>query len=215
MSCHVSTLTQSDAAKASNFTARIFINGEAMSSTCQRDFEPYHKFFQAVVQQSIAEKNGYVARNEKEVVIAVLLAVDITAPEDNLGLEHCPKDILEVLGATTHLYQSKREEFLFEIMAHKFGTVLHVFMVAVDSKCSGKGIGTQVMRHALKDAKNRGYKVAIAECTCAAMQHMFEGKLQFERVGIVPYANYDAFQSIADTHDGAVVKKQLVDVIAA
>ena len=85
------------------------------------------------------------------------------------------------------------------------GEVLHLFLLGVDERFAGRGIGQQLVEVALANGADSDFRVAVAEATNRTSQHIF-AKLGFACRAAVAYADYrrdgiPVFRSIAD-HGG-------------
>jgi ribosomal protein S18 acetylase RimI-like enzyme len=85
------------------------------------------------------------------------------------------------------------------------GDVLHLFLLGVDDRFAGQGVGQRLVREALNHGIAKGYRTAVAEATNLRSQHIFS-KLGFTTRAQTSYAAYrrdgvPVFASIAE-HGG-------------
>ena len=90
------------------------------------------------------------------------------------------------------------------------GEHVHLFMLAVDGRLAGRGIGQGLVRSCLENAATRGYRRAVTEATGMVSQHLFR-KMGFQERSRISYQEFRyeeqaVFASIA-SHVGA----QLMD----
>lgn len=87
------------------------------------------------------------------------------------------------------------------------GDVLHLFLLGVDDRFAGQGVGRRLVLEALDNGTAKGYRTALVEATNLTSQHIFS-KLGFTTRGRTSYAAYrqdgvPVFGSIAE-HGGPV-----------
>jgi len=69
------------------------------------------------------------------------------------------------------------------------GTHLHLIMLVVAHRASGRGIAQNLVTACLANGKARGYATAVAEATGSVSQHVFR-KLGFRDVQMAPYKDF-------------------------
>ncbi|MCP1662470.1 MAG: GNAT family N-acetyltransferase [Methanocalculus sp. MSAO_Arc1] len=77
-----------------------------------------------------------------------------------------------------------------EIFAQGEGVCMHVAAVGVAPEYQGAGIATRLLQTALSEAKKRGFRVAVAECTSPGSRMLFE-KAGFARIHALSVSEFE------------------------
>ena len=141
-----------------------------------------------------------IARDGRSGIMAgALLSEDAASspPDGMAGLSDKFEPIFELFG--------QLEAQIEEPPITAPGEALHLFLLGVDERFAGRGIGQQLVKVALAHGVASGFRVAVAEATNRTSQHIFT-KLGFACRAEVAYADYrrdgvPVFGSIAD-HGG-------------
>jgi len=93
------------------------------------------------------------------------------------------------------------------------GEHLHLFMLAVDARFTGRGIAQRLVETCIENGRKKGYRHAVTEATGVISQRVF-GKLGFEERYRVSYRDYSyggeaVFASIV-AHDGAALMERML-----
>ncbi|AGE54429.1 acetyltransferase [Paramecium bursaria Chlorella virus NYs1] len=64
-----------------------------------------------------------------------------------------------------------------------------LYVFAIGSEDSGKGLATKLLEKTIEDSSSHGFKYICGDCTNFISQHMFE-KYGFETIGSVKYKEY-------------------------
>lgn len=94
------------------------------------------------------------------------------------------------------------------------GEYLHLFLLAVDHRQSGKNIAKNLVKTCLKNGIKKGYKTGVVEATGVVSQHIFR-KFGFMDCFEAPYKKFTfqgkrVFESIKDHHGIILMDKALV-----
>jgi ribosomal protein S18 acetylase RimI-like enzyme len=88
------------------------------------------------------------------------------------------------------------------------GQYLHLFMLAVDRRSAGQGIGQGMVQTCLENGLRKGYRAAVTEATGKISQHIFRKNGFAERFSVAyrtfTYENRAVFASIQD-HERAIL----------
>lgn len=100
------------------------------------------------------------------------------------------------------------ERQYFALQPPQEGEHVHLFMLAVDGRFAGRGIGQGLVQSCLENARTRGYRRAVTEATGAVSQHVF-GKMGFQERARISYQEFQyegkaVFSSIA-SHGGTLL----------
>lgn len=93
------------------------------------------------------------------------------------------------------------------------GECLHLFMLAVDERFKGLGVGRGLVKATLEHGARKRYRTAVTEATASASQHIFRTLGFAERFSIsYPEFRYDGkavFASIRDPSSAILMEKPL------
>jgi ribosomal protein S18 acetylase RimI-like enzyme len=94
-----------------------------------------------------------------------------------------------------------------------FGEVLHLFLAGVSDRAERRGVAQGLVAACLANGVQRGYRMASAECTGRASQHVFR-KAGFVERGMIPYADHEfnrqrIFACIAE-HGGPMLMEKVL-----
>jgi ribosomal protein S18 acetylase RimI-like enzyme len=157
----------------------------------------FEAFVRLVSASEITRALTIVARHAASGRLAgAMLAEDAASPPPERMTELSPKfdPIFDLFGLL--------ETQLAEPPADTPGDVLHLFLLGVDDRFAGRGVGQRLVREALDNGIAKGYRTAVAEATNLGSQHIFS-KLGFTTRAQTSYAAYrrdgvPVFASIAD-----------------
>ena len=201
-----------DAEEMENLLGEMFARHEP--PTLVRGITPgeFAAFVRLLCPKVESERLTIVARSaETGEMLGVLLAEDASAAQleemDRLGEKFAP--IFDILAELDAEYRHGREV--------RPGECVHLFLLGVAARASGKGIARQLAIEALANAGMRGYRVAITEATGRASQHVFR-KLAFVERARRSYADYRyrgeaVFASIAE-QGGPILMERQVSIVA-
>lgn len=136
------------------------------------------------------------------------LASELPDGIDQLSAKFDP--IFDILGQLDEEYRANR------VVAR--GESIHLMLLGVSPRFSGKGVARQLVSDCLTNGADRGYRSAVTEATNKASQHIFRKQGFIERV-TQPYSAYEfdgrnPFASIADQGGPILMKKDLTSVRA-
>lgn len=164
------------------------------------EFEELVRLFCA---KAVVEGLTIVARlaGTGEMVGALLTEDSASAPPDGID-RLSPKfdPIFDILGQLDAEYRGDR--------AARPGESLHLFLLGVADKVSGRGVARRLVAECLQHGGARGYRRAVTEATNKVSQHVF-GKLGFVERARRSYAEHRfggraVFASIAE-HGGPML----------
>ncbi len=133
--------------------------------------------------KAVAGQLTMVALNPAGEMLGVVLADDFACPPEQDLATVCPSfaPIGALLDALDNDYRAGKQ-----IVP---GQIVHLFMIGVAHHANGLGLAQKLIRATLANAGARGYRVALAEATGAASQHVL-GKLGFLPVRQIEYQNF-------------------------
>ena len=95
------------------------------------------------------------------------------------------------------------------------GETLHLFLLGVDRRFGGQGVGQQLARACLENGGKRGYRVAVTEATNRTSQHIFRKQGFAERVRRSyrdhSYKGEAFFESISEHGGPALMDRTMSD----
>lgn len=135
------------------------------------------------------------------VVVTEDAASDATAELDKRGEKFAM--IASILGRLVETYGGDHHPAQ--------GEMLHLFLLGVSDRAEGMGIGQQLVAACVENGVRKGYRMAVAECTGRASQHIFR-KLGFEDRGMIAYVDHEfngrrVFASVAE-HGGPILMEK-------
>ena len=144
-----------------------------------------------------------VARTESDrELVGALLTEDFDTPLPEEFAEIAPKSapIGALLESLDTQYRSSRTMGM--------GEYLHLLMLGVADRASGRGIARNLIEICLENGKNRGFRYAVAEATGSISQHVFRS-LGFREVLTARYSDF----LFADTRPFAGIKDPIGTIL--
>lgn len=190
-------------------TAEIFARYEPVTSSLGISLEDFADFVRLLGPKVEQEKLTIIARNQKtDQIIGAMVADDfaIEPPEEM----RCLGDNFEPLWAVLDELeiQYKQGKVLSK------GEYLHLFLLAVDPRQSGKNVAKNLVQTCLENGIKKGYKTGVVEATGVVSQHIFR-KFGFGDCFETPYQTFTfqgkrVFEAIKDHHGLILMDKALV-----
>lgn len=147
---------------------------------------------------------------ESKEMCGALLTEDLASePPDGIDQLSAKFDpIFDILGQLDEEYRANR------VVAR--GESIHLMLLGVSPRFSGKGVARQLVSDCLTNGADRGYRSAVTEATNKASQHIFRKQGFIERV-TQSYSAYEfdgriPFASIADQGGPILMNKDLTSV---
>ena len=146
--------------------------------------------------KALAERLAVIAREPSTGdVVGALLVEDFGTPAPE-GIEETVPAFAPIGALLDGLDRRYRES-----RAIAEGSHLHLFMLAVADRATGRGIAHRLVETGLAHGKQRGYGFAVTEATGRISQHVFR-KSGFREVLSAPYQTF--------LHDGIAVFSSIV-----
>lgn len=189
-----------DVAEMSRLLAETFTQSDPPAVAVGLTPDEFEAFVTVVSQPEMTQGLTIIARDlETGIMAGALLTEDAASPPPDgmAGLSVKFEPIFDLFGRLDAQIDAP------PITAA--GQVLHLFLLGVDRRFAGRGIGQQLVTVSLTNGADSGFEVAVVEATNRTSQHIF-GKLGFAVRAQVAYADYrrdgvPVFGSIAD-HGG-------------
>jgi ribosomal protein S18 acetylase RimI-like enzyme len=157
----------------------------------------FERFVRLVAGSEITRELTIVARDPESGSLAgAMLTEDAASPLPE-GMTELPEKFEPIFDLFGLL-----EALVAEPPADTPGDVLHLFLLGVDNRFAGHGVGQRLVREALDNGIAKGYRTAVVEATNLGSQHIFS-KLGFTTRAQTSYAAYrrdgvPVFASISD-----------------
>jgi hypothetical protein len=198
----------SDAEGIVRLIASAFSRFEPLAQAVGLSVADMEEFLQPLMPAAIAQGLTIVARRKGSIELAgALLSDDLASP-----LPVDPSRISRRFSPIIALLE-RLEDFYGGGSDAAPGQCLHMFMLAVDERLKGGGIGQGLVEASLDNGSRKGFRTTVAETTAAASQHIFRALGFAERFHIV-YRDFvhdgrAVFGSIQDPPSAILMEKAL------
>jgi len=199
---------ESDANEMTHLLSEVFTERDPPAVAVGLNQSEFETFVRLFCPQAAKQRLTIVARcAETEEMCGALLAEDSASglPDgiDCLSAKFNP--IFDILGQLDEEYRGG------EVVA--LGDSIHLFLVGVTQRFSGKGVARQLVSECLANGASKGYRTAVTEATNRTSQHIFRKQGFVERVSR-SYSEHQfdgraPFASIADQGGPILMDKQL------
>jgi len=180
-------LTESNADEAARIYSEVFLADEPTTQT--RSPDPARFFhYGRLYTRFLAGKNlCYVVRDEwAHELVGFIFCVDITETLEDIG-EWTTLIVEDFSEAMTMI--NELESRHINLADTSPGSVLHIFQIGVDRKYRSQGIAQLLIHQVLANARDHGFRQAVADCTSQASRRSFE-KCGFHEVGFSSYEEF-------------------------
>jgi hypothetical protein len=189
--------------------AEAFTRYEPVISSLGISLEDFADFVRLLGPKVGQEELTVIARNQDTNQIIGAMVTDdfaIEPPEEMRCLGNNFEPMWAVLDELDTQYKQGR------ILPK--GEYLHLFLLAVDHRQSGKNVARNLVQICLENGVMKGYKTGIVEATGVVSQHIFR-KFGFLDRFEAPYQTFtfqgrQVFESIKDHHGLILMDKALV-----
>ncbi|MGZ5029839.1 MAG: GNAT family N-acetyltransferase [Methylobacter sp.] len=170
--------------------------------------DDFAEFIRLLGPKAVQEELTVIARHqENNQIIGAMITDDFATepPEEIRGLGASFEPVWAVLDELDSHY--KRGRILPK------GEYLHFFLLAVDSRQTGRNVARNLVQTCLENGIRKGYKTGVVEATGAVSQHIFR-KFGFADCFEVPYKAFmfqgnRVFESIEGHHGIILMDKVL------
>jgi GNAT superfamily N-acetyltransferase len=199
----------SDLHEMAAMTAEIFTQYEPVISSLDISLDGFADFVRLLGPKVEQEELTVIARNqETNQIIGAMVTDDfaIEPPEELRNLGDSFEPMWAVLDELDSQYKQGR--------VLPKGEYLHLFLLAVDHRESGKNVAKNLVQTCLENGIKKGYKTGVVEATGVVSQHIFR-KFGFLDRFEAPYKTFTfqdkrVFESIKDHHGIILMDKTLV-----
>jgi ribosomal protein S18 acetylase RimI-like enzyme len=200
----------SDESEIVRLIATAFSASEPLAKAMKLSVAEMAEFLRPLMPAAFAQGLTIVARRQgSDELAGALLNDDLASPlpvdPSRLDSKYLP--IITLLETLEEHYNIGR--------TIAPGECLHLFMLAVDERFKGHGIGRGLVRASLEYGARRGYRAAVTEATAGASQHIFRALGFAERFPILyqdfVYEGKAVFGSIQDPPSAILMDKSLLE----
>jgi GNAT superfamily N-acetyltransferase len=180
-------LTGTNADEAARIYRDVFLADEPTTHTRSPDPDRFLHYGRLYTRFLAGENLSYLARDERTNNTAgFIFCVDMTETLEDAGewVTLIREDFREVMTMINDL-----EDRHINLAKTPPGLVLHIFQVGVDREYRGHGIARFLIHHALANAREHGYRHAVADCTSQYSRRSFE-QCGFHEDGFSSYEEF-------------------------
>lgn len=174
----------SDADDIVRLLAKVFSESEPPAVAMALSGDEMKQFLQLVVPNVLPDRLTVTARSSGTGELAgALLTDDFACPLDLDVRQISPKfsPILSMLENLDEQFRKGR--------AIAPGNFLHLFMLGVDGRFQGRGIGQELIQACVENGSRKGYQIALTEATGKVSQHIFRKNGFADRFSVL-YRNF-------------------------
>jgi hypothetical protein len=184
--------------------AEAFNRYEPMTVAQGVPFQEFVDFVKLLGPKAQQEELTVLARDQETgQLIGAMIADDLAStPPEGMGLlGQAFEPIFALLGELDEQYRKGR--------APRLGEYLHLFIIAVDHRHTGRKVAHNLVRACLGNAAGKGYHTAVTEATGMISQHIFRSGFGFRDRLEIPYKTFvyegrPVFASI-EGHTGTIL----------
>ena len=192
----------SDANEVIRLLAKVFSESEPPALAMGLSCAEMEEFLRIIVPQIVPCDLSIVARDrETQALAGVALSDDFASPPAFDSARISPK-FLPIFAMLDRLDAQFRAE-----TPSSPGHCIHLFMLAVEKRFAGRGIGSSLVQACIDNAREKDYRSAVTEATGRVSQHIFR-KNGFTDRFTTSYADflYDGHAPFASIrHHGAAI----------
>lgn len=198
----------SDSDEIVRLLATVFSQSEPPAVAMGLSFPDMKQFLQLVVPSAIPDGLTVISRSGGTGELAgVLLTDDFASPPDLDTSQISPKfsPILSMLERLDEQFRKGR--------TISPGNYLHLFMLGVEGRFAGQGIGQGLIKACIDNGSRRGYRTALTEATGKVSQHIFRKNGFVDRFSVLyrdfQYENKAVFASIREHEQAMLMDRSL------
>ena len=193
----------SDSDEIVRLLARVFSQSEPPAVAMGLSFADFEQFLQIVVPNVIPNGLTVVSRTADTGELAGVLFTDDFATPPDVDLDRISPKFLPIFSMLETLDEQFRQGKA--ILPNHY---LHLFMLAVEARFAGQGIGQGLIRACIDNGARKGYRTAVTEATGKVSQHAFRKNGFADRCSVsyqsFRYENKLVFASIRE-HEKAIL----------
>jgi ribosomal protein S18 acetylase RimI-like enzyme len=193
-------LKRNDVRQLVHLVARTLCADEPMGVAAGLLAPDVERFLQASSEQLLSDGLTMVAVDTATGKLAgALISDDLASPlsaeQENLSPKFLP--VFALLGALDENYRKGA--------TLSYGQYLHLFMLTIDKRFRGRGIGQMLVGAAVENGAEMGYRYAVVEATGVISQHLFRkagfvercrtSYAEFRYEGAAPFASIQGHEA--------------------
>lgn len=183
--------------------ARVFIESEPPAVAMALSLDEMKQFLQLVVPNVIPDELTVIARSSGTREFAGVLLTDDFASRPDLDISQISPKFSPILSMLEKLDEQFRKGRTVSP-----GNYLHLFMLGVEGRFAGQGIGQGLIKACIDNGSRKGYRKALTEATGKVSQHIFRKNGFANRFSVLYrdflYENKVVFASIRE-HEKAIL----------
>jgi ribosomal protein S18 acetylase RimI-like enzyme len=185
-------LTESMAEQAARLYTEVFLADEPTTRHHAPDPEFFLTHARFYVRSLAGKQLSFLVRDDTTRELAgFIFCVDMTDDPKSEGASM--EEFLAYFKETVAIIDELEGRYL-TVKEIRSGSVLHIFQIGVSRKDRGCGIAQALIHRVLADARERGFRQVIADCTGPVSRRAFE-QCGFAQAGYIPYETF--------SHNGA------------
>jgi ribosomal protein S18 acetylase RimI-like enzyme len=157
-----------DAEEIVRLLAAVFSKSEPPAMAMGLSLQEMEIFLQLFVPRAIVEGLTLIARSGDTGKLAGAVLTDDFASPPALDLNQISTKFLPIFSMLETLDEQFRSERTISV-----GEFLHLYMLGVDGRFAGRGIGQGLVSARLDNGIRRGYRTAVTEATGKVSHHLF------------------------------------------
>jgi GNAT superfamily N-acetyltransferase len=185
-------LAEKDADEAARIYVEVFLADEPTTHTKSPDPARFLYYGGMYTRFLGGKKLSFIARDDRTHKIAgFIFCIDMAETPESLGkwaalIQEDFREAMVMINELEGRYINPDET--------PRGSMLHIFQVGVDRGYRGNGIAQNLIRRALDNGREYGFRQAVADCTNPASRYSFE-QCGFREAG---YSSYKEFSLDGD-----------------
>ena len=198
----------SDSNEIVRLLASVFSQSEPPAVAVGLSLADFEQFLQLALPSVIPNGLTVIARSASAGELAGVLFTDDFATPPALDLSRISPKFLPIFSMLETLDEQFRKGRA--ILPNHY---LHLFMLAVEGRFAGQGIGQGLIRACIDNGSRKGYRAALTEATGKVSQHTFRKNGFADRFSVsyqnFLYENKAVFASIKE-HEKAILMDRSV-----
>jgi ribosomal protein S18 acetylase RimI-like enzyme len=204
-----SIATASDADDIIRLIARVFSESEPPAVAMGLSCDDMKQFLQLIVPSVLPDGITVIARSGDTGNFAGVMLCDDFASPPSVDPSHISSKFLPILSMLEELdEQFRRGKAILP------GQILHLFMLAVDSRFAGQGVGQGMVRTCVDNGARKGYRIGVTEATGRVSQHIFRKNGFVDRFSVA-YRDFrfndKAVFSEIEVHEKAILMERSLE----
>lgn len=177
-------MERGDASEMAHLLAEEFSLYEPMGLAVGLSYDELHRIVSLYCPKAVEEQITIVARDTGTGKMVGAMLTDDFAGGAPPGVEH----VIDAFPPIATLLDDLDERYKHGRTIER-GEYLHLFMLAVCHRNTGRHIGHHLVQATLENGRRRGYRAAVTEATGSVSQHIFRNTGFEDRI-VAPYKEF-------------------------